>query len=749
MSETAVPSSLQRAFPTFYRIARGWQLRPKPESVINESRLPETLKPIALQFASRTNWGMQSKTKLARLVLEYFNRQMAGGVTAEELSEQWSDAVPFPAVLKLNEPSLLTLYSLPKPIGELIVSVVRKTGLWRREQIDVTEELISHFEDGLADGQAESQLVSEFGDPSTAARLIRRAKLRNRSFLWQTYRRARQFVGLVIVMLIVCWCWLWVRFHAGKPNVTNDYIGERDAVVRAIPESDRAWPLYAQAITKCIDSASAYPFPAPLGADGKVLPEWEGLVELVDVQRVDGFVKQAWPISDKDLGAPPGTKNVQREYRMKMDAYSKALDELRQGTHWPALVQFAKMNQEAIDLALEGATKHQFGFLFRDPANEVWLKSLYQGAESSFEESTQSLLVNVLLPHVQALYSFNRLFLIECERAVESGDRKRAVKILSAYLSISEQLYHNDEFAVEKSVALNFSKRCWFLVRKILREQPQFFTNDDLRDLAHRIAAHRISTGLQIPVDSKKLYDDALQRLYTDDGHGNGHLTPAGTQLLIEQATITGLPVSSIAAKGMWKPSAWTAPVVAGMTVSRAELKQVFDHCVSLDERDASQPLWETNLYRTPSSLEYLRQITSTSSGRMKYGVLYSIYPFRDLGDSENQPFKPSSLVLGADSAKILCDATLVAIALELYHRRHEAWPRQLEQLTPDLLPTVPIDRFDGRPLKYKVVDGQPLVYSVGRNQVDDDGTVIDGTTDGYESRSGDWRLWPVTMGGH
>ena len=32
-------------------------------------------------------------------------------------------------------------------------------------------------------------------------------------------------------------------------------------------------------------------------------------------------------------------------------------------------------------------------------------------------------------------------------------------------------------------------------------------------------------------------------------------------------------------------------------------------------------------------------------------------------------------------------DATLVALALTLFHRRHAAWPERLEELVPDLLP--------------------------------------------------------------
>ena len=41
-------------------------------------------------------------------------------------------------------------------------------------------------------------------------------------------------------------------------------------------------------------------------------------------------------------------------------------------------------------------------------------------------------------------------------------------------------------------------------------------------------------------------------------------------------------------------------------------------------------------------------------------------------------------------------DGILVALSLEVYRRRHGSWPKTLNELSPDLLPTVPRDRFTG-----------------------------------------------------
>jgi hypothetical protein len=99
-------------------------------------------------------------------------------------------------------------------------------------------------------------------------------------------------------------------------------------------------------------------------------------------------------------------------------------------------------------------------------------------------------------------------------------------------------------------------------------------------------------------------------------------------------------------------------------------------------------------------------------------------------------------------------DGLLVGLALEMYHRRNQRYPDTLKQLTPGLLPEVPADRITGDPLKYRLIDGKPLVYSVGVDRIDDGGRVPlrNGKPDSNSAAkwgdfativSGDWVLYP------
>jgi hypothetical protein len=70
--------------------------------------------------------------------------------------------------------------------------------------------------------------------------------------------------------------------------------------------------------------------------------------------------------------------------------------------------------------------------------------------------------------------------------------------------------------------------------------------------------------------------------------------------------------------------------------------------------------------------------------------------------------------------AQVRCMA--VALAVERFRRKHGGWPESLAKLTPEFLKEVPLDPFDGRPLRYRQVEDGGVVYSVGPDRRDNGG---------------------------
>lgn len=64
--------------------------------------------------------------------------------------------------------------------------------------------------------------------------------------------------------------------------------------------------------------------------------------------------------------------------------------------------------------------------------------------------------------------------------------------------------------------------------------------------------------------------------------------------------------------------------------------------------------------------------------------------------------------------------ALVAAIAAERYRLKTGQFPSQLTDLVPDYLPAVPIDPFDGQPLRLRLADDEILIYSIGLDGKDD-----------------------------
>lgn len=67
-----------------------------------------------------------------------------------------------------------------------------------------------------------------------------------------------------------------------------------------------------------------------------------------------------------------------------------------------------------------------------------------------------------------------------------------------------------------------------------------------------------------------------------------------------------------------------------------------------------------------------------------------------------------------------------VAFALAAFEQENGAYPKKLAELAPKYLPTVPDDLFSGKELIYRRSKGGYLMYSVGRNGMDEDGRSYD-----------------------
>lgn len=75
-------------------------------------------------------------------------------------------------------------------------------------------------------------------------------------------------------------------------------------------------------------------------------------------------------------------------------------------------------------------------------------------------------------------------------------------------------------------------------------------------------------------------------------------------------------------------------------------------------------------------------------------------------------------------SAKVREEATLCLLAIKAFQLKHGKLPETLGEMVPEFLPAMPLDDYDGKPLRYR--PKERLLYSVGSDYKDDGGIETD-----------------------
>jgi len=545
---------------------------------------------------------------------------------------------------------LVTSSGLPDAARELILRIVKRTRLTRREKAGVAIELIAHFGDGIDASASIDDLIAGFGDEITTAKLIRRAKLRCRSGLSRTIRGLSQASAVLIVFYVGAIAY----YTMGSPNVAVDYMAKSNEAVLTVPEAERAWPAYRVALLD-LDRERA----------GKVLK-----------------MKRLYPT----------------------------------GESWDEVVKLLKDSQPTIITSRRASAMPHLGYVKSSGINEddreLWPEQ-YEAAKRSAEQGHQdpytagvvspdTFLLFLQLPHIGELRRLAALLQLDAIHAAEQGDGDRVSADLAALLGMARQLHATPTLKV---VATDIAMKAVGTTGAVLSYFRDVLSDEHLQQLAHGLAAEDVVPPMSVEEDRIGFYD-IIQRIYTDDGHGDGHLTSGWVQMGSILAGITGSsPRLDI---GRWTGTAF-APVANFVSASRKEMTAQYEQSMDRYEAMSRQPLWER---RSDDPIETWNLMSDEQKLGDRYWLVANMVPGLD------DMYRTHQNAVGQR------DGVLIAVALELHRRRNGSYPESLDELSPDLLPSVPRDRFTGETMRYQLKDDQVAVYSVGRD-LDDDGGVL------------------------
>ena len=590
---------------------------------------------------------------------------------------------------------------LPESIHQTINDVIRQTRLWTHEKSDVAGELSAHFQDGLESGQSTEELMQSFGPVKTAARLIRRSRLRCRPWPWQVWRRSWQCAVGVATSIFVCWMALIVPFRSAMPNITFDRVAELDAIASEIPVDDRAWPLYRQGLMKL----------GPTRRDA--LPTLREETRTVSVQ--------------------------------------SALLRGPESPSWPQAVEFLNVHAESVELFLRGTERAQFGFLHRSSDNIDWIRWQTGNPNADAYNPPGTLASQTLLEHIQELTIVRSFIAGRMFSAAEENDADIVLRCFGGLLKLGEHA-REDGFVISGQVGTSHVRLACKCLAWIVQTRPQLFDDRQLRELDSRLAAvSKTDWRVDTAADNQLFFEDFLQHAYSSDGRftaqGFRHLRAAISSMDSVQdqlhMDLSYVPEDDGTADDSTPFSERLVFDVLGSEAAAwiadhdeierkfVELQLMRQNEIRNEESISNPSAYDTELARLndswPLRRRFLPILVICQSGTFSASIMH------------NAELLPLRMIATRDGA-------IVAIALERYHRDNNKWPQHLSELQPDYLNTLPADPMSDQPLQFKLIDDVPHLHSVGPDRVDDGGTSVENTSWSSEPAKGDWRLLPVSL---
>lgn len=565
---------------------------------------------------------------------------------------------------------------LPEPAKVMIAQVLKKTRLWEYEKQEIAEELLAHFADGITAGGRVEDLIASFGDVRKAAKLMRRAKKRNRPLWWKLMRgSARAFAWFLLFYI-----GLALLLSLRHPNPRTDYVALLNTSTANAPESDRAWPIYRDAWTKA----------------------------------------RMWKFDDASL----------RVSDDRTARWSRPGDD-----RWPDAVAFLRDHQQLLDSLREAGQKPSLGWEFRTGGMETWpaedraaftdQPASKKPANTLFSDELMAhSTIAILLPYLSEMRASATLLAADIRWAASEGDAKRVLADYRALVGMARQC-GEAPILVNQLVELGILAVADETLMAINQSSPQSLEKCRV-ELLHVMASSTPMLKMNL-AGERMCFMDMVQRVYSDDGEGDGAPTLDGMRVMGNLSRITPNPNQP----GLTAVHSLALPAAVAVMASRKELTQRAEFFYATSQEDAERPLWVKLHAR--GKTDALLQEWQTSRSGFRYAMLAMMAG----------SFERSSLTF--DQRGAVHEAAMVALTLEAWRAKAGTYPDDLGELVPHYLPAVPLDRSTGAPLRYKLVDGKPLLYGLGKDGVDDGGVWVEDKATRWANvpAKGDWVLYP------
>ncbi len=311
------------------------------------------------------------------------------------------------------------------------------------------------------------------------------------------------------------------------------------------------------------------------------------------------------------------------------------------------------------------------------------------------------LLMSVLLLEISVIRRLSVELATDATIAASRGQADRVVEDVVALMNLG-RLVAESETIIGQIMQVATESLALDSLSQIITHHPDLFSEQHLSALDE--ALHNVGrpepatdnglTRLAPNLNYERLFfDDILQRTYSDDGNGNGRLTLSGARFIASGFITTDPDASSSVQVAAMMFMAPTRQALA------AQHKTIFD----THETQGRLRPWE----RDTAALNAMNDALMPN-GRNQFSLLSQLVP----------AFTHAYRTF--DRLDATRDAMLAVVAIERYRLAHGSYPQSLDLLVPTFLPGLPFDPVDGQMLRYRLTESGFVLYSIGRDGVDD-----------------------------
>ncbi len=384
---------------------------------------------------------------------------------------------------------------------------------------------------------------------------------------------------------------------------------------------------------------------------------------------------------------------------------------------WAGAREWLTANAAPLATLRDATRRPVFGFPIGVPVSEADARLLGKRllpSASSSSAASEFPMFSILLPHLAQLRTAARILAVDMFAAAEIGDGERATRDAEAGIALS---IHAQEgrFLVNDLVGVSLRRMTLGRMMALLEWKPELFTDSQLARM--QAAAMSVPAQLQrLNLDSERLgFNDVVQRMYTDNGNGDGWFRPS-----LAQMEALGLAM----ALGETNPDApgdmtqrmtaasgvILAPLAALYVAGRRDMLDRYNTIISRYEEDASLPLRDFDHSRGAESDNEIEMMMGGTTDRWRWCLVSFLTPA--LGKASHM----------SAVGRAVCLATATGYAAERYRRAHGAWPNAASDLVPAFMATVPEDPWSGKPVLMSSDADGFRIWSIGRDGVDDRG---------------------------